>query len=129
MYALKMVALACLAATCIAVFVIGYESFTSLSDSQKARKEAFELHKKINDVITNPGMDNQSMSLEVPEGYTLRLEENHISINGTIFPEEGSYVYPVKGPENFGPASLHNLVIKIEDDNVGNWIVRVSEAG
>lgn len=129
MYALKMVALACLAATCIAVFVIGYESFTSLSDSQKAIEEAHELHNKITEVINGGIKENQSMTLEVPEGYTLQFEKNHISINGTRFPKEENYYYPIKGPENLGPGASYELLIRIVEENTNDWMVRISEVG
>lgn len=113
MYSLKMLGLAVLAGTCIVALVIGYNHFQGLSATKKAREEAHKLHSKIEHVIIT--LDNRSVSVEIPNGYTLEFESNQLLIDGIRFPDE-SYDMIVKGPKL--EPGVHNLLISIENGKV-----------
>ncbi len=118
MYALKMVGLAVLAGACIFAFIIGYNQLQGLSASQKAREEAGNLDMKIEDVIITGNQEN--VEIEIPEGYTLKFEENQIKMNGIKYPAspKDEYSLPVNGPTLSQGVytlqiSLDNEVVKV----------------
>lgn len=124
MYPLKMLGLAVLAGICVIAFVVGHGRLQGLSAQQKARSEASKLSNEISFVISSSD-DSQNLSIEIPEDYVLRFEENRIVIGGMKFPKDDPYEFPVVGTE-LGPGT-YNLLITIEKDNSDEWIVRVSE--
>lgn len=118
MYALKMVGLVVLAGTCVIALIVGYNYFHNLSANKQARQEAHKLHSEIEQVIIN--LDENPVSVEIPNGYTLEFESNQLVIDGIRFPEDDNYDMTVTGPK-LGPGH-HDLLISIE-----NGEVRVNE--
>lgn len=121
MYALKMVGLAVLAGACVFAFIIGYNQFQGISASQKVRDEAQDLDMVIGTVISS-GSGPENINIEIPEGYTLKFEENQIKINGIKYPAspEDEYSLPVNGPTL--SQGSYNLQVSLD-----NGVVNVEE--
>ena len=113
MPALRTLALVILAAFVVSIFVMGYQFLQALNRERRARDAALELNNGVQAVIAtgNP----QTVEITVPAGYKLKFENQRVSINGFVVPENG-YQLPVTGPE-LGEG-FHQLTITLENNSV-----------
>lgn len=120
MYALKMVGLVVLAATCLLVFFVGYNYFQEISSSQKAFEEATNLDEEIEGLIISGDVgENSKVIVDIPSGFSLYFdsENNQWVIDGTRLPEEG-YDLTVVGPgKELGPGK-HELLISVKENKI-----------
>lgn len=111
MPALKTLGLVILAALTIAIFAIGYRYSRTLASMRDAKEAALEVDAKVQAAIATGY--SQTAEVTVPEGYTLRFQNNKIFIDNMAFPENG-YPKQIYGPEL--RAGTHVLTITFEND-------------
>jgi hypothetical protein len=113
MPALKTLALVILAAFVVSIFVLGYQSLQALNRERKAREAALELNSGVQAVIAS--RNPRTVRITVPAGYKLKFENQRVSIDGFVVPENG-YQLRVIGPElNEG---FYQLTITLENNSV-----------
>jgi len=113
MPALRTLALVILAAFVVSIFVMGYQFLQALNRERRARDAALELNSGVQAVIAtgNP----RTVEITVPAGYKLKFENQRVSIDGFVVPENG-YQLQVTGPEL--DEGFYQLTITLENNSV-----------